>query len=100
MRTDDYLLYTATEISKFKQTRDAYKKQYWIRSKFISGQKRKIIQKTFKKVDRIRNHLKLWLTHMAKNRPSNQDSYIKLIERGRKEIQDSFKQLDRALYGA
>ena len=52
------------------------------------------------KIDRLRNHLKLWLKHLVSKKPSNYDSYMQLIERGKTEINQSFKQLDQALYRA
>jgi len=93
----DYIVRTAGEIAELKQARELYKKRFWIHSRSMDKQKRKSITKLFVKIDRLRNHLKLWLKQLANNKPSNHDSYVKLIERGKNEIDYSFRQLDKEL---
>lgn len=95
---EDYLHQISSEIEGYQKTREAYKKQFWLRSKELSHEQRKLIKKLFMKIDRLRNHLKLWLKHLVSRRPSSYDNYLQLIDRGRDEIKSSFKQLDQALY--
>lgn len=97
---EDFVYKVSSEIDSYQKTRDAYKKQFWLRSKNMDHEQRKLIKKLFMKIDRLRNHLKLWLKHLVSKRPSNYDSYIQLIDRGRAEINNSFKQLDQVLYRA
>lgn len=61
---------------------------------------RKTVKKLFEKIDRLRNHLKLWLAYLVSRKPFNSDSYVQLIERGKVELDKTFKQLDKTLYPA
>lgn len=97
---EDFIHQVSSEIDSYQKTREAYKKQFWLRSRELDHEQRKLIKKLFMKIDRLRNHLKLWLKHLVSRKPSNYDSYIQLIDRGRTEINNSFKQLDQALYPA
>ncbi len=97
---DAYIVDLASDITDLKKTREAYKRQFWLQSKSMDHHQRKLVKKLFMKIDRLRNHLKLWLKHLVSHKPSNYDSYVQLIERGRSEIRNSFKQLDQALYRA
>lgn len=97
---EDFIHQVSSEIDSYQKTREAYKKQFWLRSRELDHEQRKLIKKLFMKIDRLRNHLKLWLKHLVSRKPSNYDSYIQLIDRGRTEINNSFKQLDQALYRA
>lgn len=94
---EDYIAKTTHEISQLKNTREAYKKRFWIKSKRITPEKKKSIKKLFMKIDRLRNHLKLWLKHLVNNKPTNYYSYVQLINRSKNEINTSFKQLDKML---
>ena len=99
MHMSNNFIYEATEdIRRYKQTRDAYKKQYWLRSNSLDAKQRKTAKKLFMKIDRLRNHIKFWLKHLVNKRPTNSDSYFVLISRGRAEIQNSLEQLDHVLY--
>lgn len=90
----------SNEIDNYHKTREAYKKQFLLRSQNFNHEQRKMINKLFMKIDRLRNHVKLWLKHLVSKKPANYDSYVQLIDRGRAEINKSFKQLDQALYQA
>ncbi len=94
----EYLLQTNEEIISIKQTRDAYKKQFWLRAKSLDATERKTIKKLFAKIDRLRNHLSLWLKQLMNGKHVSHDNYQQLIERGKTEIQQSFVLLDQALY--
>lgn len=97
---ENFIYNVSSEIDSYQKTREAYKKQFWLRSKDLDHAQRKLIKKLFMKIDRLRNHLKLWLKHLVSKKPSNYDSYMQLIERGKTEINHSFKQLDQVLYRA
>lgn len=94
----DFITKTASEIAELKQLRETYSKRFWIHSKSMNQEKRKHIKKLFRKIDRLRNHLMLWLKHLVSKKPSDYDNYVGLINKGKAEIQTSFKQLDEALY--
>lgn len=94
----DFIYEVSSEIDRYQKTREFFKKQFWLQSKNLDAEQRKLIKKLFTKIDRLRNHLKLWLRHLVSNKPSNHESYVALIERGKSEINTSFKQLDEALY--
>lgn len=94
----DFIYKITTEIDRFQKTREFFKKQFWLRSKNLDAEETKKIKKLFTKIDRLRNHLKLWLRHLVSNKPANRENYVTLIERGKTEINTSFKQLDKALY--
>jgi len=96
----DYFSGVAGDIAEFKAARESYKKQYWLRSRDMPHEKRKRIKKLFMKIDRLRNHMILWLKQMVNKQPSNYESYVTLIERGKEEIQSSFQQLDKVMYDA
>jgi uncharacterized protein Yka (UPF0111/DUF47 family) len=98
--SEEFVYKMSDKIVSYQATRDAYKKQFWLRSKDISPAERKSIKKLFMKIDRLRNHLKLWLKHLVSKKPSNYNSYIQLIERGSFEITQSLYQLDKALHKA
>ncbi len=85
------------EISSFKKTRELYKKRFWIGSRAMDYEQRRLVRKLFMKIDRLRNHLKLWLRLLISNKASNRDNYVQLINKGKIEIQNSFKQLDRIM---
>lgn len=87
----------SNEIANLKETREMYKKRFWIKSSSMDKQQQRKVKKLFVKIDRLRNHLTLWLKHLVTNKPSNYDSYIELINRGRREVKSSFRQLDKAL---
>lgn len=96
--SEDFICKVSSDIHNYQKIREAYKKQFWLRSRDLDHQRRKAIKKLFMKIDRLRNHLKLWLKHLVVKKPSNYSSYMQLIERGKTEINNSFKQLDQALY--
>ncbi len=96
----DYYVQASADIEGYKQTREIYKKQFWLHSKSMDHERRKQIKSLFMKIDRLRNHIALWLKHLVSNKPSNYDEYMQLIERGKAEIDSSFKQLDQALHRA
>lgn len=96
----DYITDVSGEIESLTKTKEFYKKQYWQKSRSLDTKKRIITKKLFLKVDRLNSHLKLWLKHLVQNKPSNKDSYITLIERGKSEMNSSFKQLNKILYEA
>lgn len=87
----------ASEIANLKETREVYKKHFWIKSNSMDKEQQKTVKKLFMKIDRLRNHLTLWLKHLVTNKPSNYDSYMQLIQRGKLEVQNSFKQLDQVM---
>jgi len=88
---------TYQDLDRFKILRDSYKKIFWIKSKSMDPGLRKQIHKQFAKIDRLRNHLTLWLKHMLNKKPSNSGSYEQLIVRGKTEIRRILRQLDKTL---
>lgn len=95
----DYIDSIIKEVAELDYVRHQYKKQYWISSPKIGYRRRKKIKKLFTKVDRLRNHIKLWLKQIVKNKPTNYDSFKNHIEKAKGEAKTSLKILGKVLKG-
>lgn len=93
-----YIEQVSEELEELNRTRDHYRKYFWINSKKMSHQRRQQVKKLFMKIDRLRNHLKLWLKQVIGKKPINPGTYYFLIERSKQEAKESLKQLDKTIH--
>lgn len=88
------------EIEQFKQARDTYRKRFWLHAPKLGHKRRKEAKKLFSQIDRLRNHLTLWLLRLGKKQPAQKENELKLIDRAMQQIRQGFQKLDNVLHHA
>lgn len=92
-----YITRVAEDIDTFGFARESYRKRFLLASASMCNTQRKKAQKLFAAIDRQRNRIKFSLRALASNRRKPAEEQMRVIEKGRADIQMRFQQLDNVL---
>lgn len=90
--------YLQEEAQTLNQLRDMYSQRYMLVSRQLDPGERARVNKLFRSVDRLRNHIRHWLRDARTSTPQQAASYIILLKRGSGEVRERYKLLEASLY--